>query len=176
MCCPLVLSVSHVFGSDQLTSLDPTSHSWKRLMVKSQGIHMRFVDVPKSKVLETACASISIELRLDQDLQEGKEQDSQPLRDSQDLDISDLPQSNTKNKCDCLGECKNDCVDGCQVKAEERQDYDKRVEPTASGTERDMTQIVKKRRQEEEAIAQACGGSSQLTSQNLEAKPVGNPD
>ena len=163
MFCTSVLSVSHVFGSDQLISFDPTAHSWKRSMVKSQGIHMRFVDVPKSKVLETACASISIELRLDQDLEEVKEQDTQPLRDSQDLDITDLPQSNAKNNCDCIGDRKTDCVYCYQVKVEEHQDYDKRVQPIASDTERDMTHIAKKRRQDEEAIAQTCGGSSQLT-------------
>ena len=43
---------------------DRISHNWKRLMVKSQGIHMRFVDMSKKNVLGTACASISIEAGL----------------------------------------------------------------------------------------------------------------
>ena len=82
---------------------------------------MRFVDVPKSKVLETACAPISIELHVDQDLQEVKGQDAQPLRDSQDIVIRALPHSNGKYKCDCMSDCKNECVNGCQVKAKEPQ-------------------------------------------------------
>ena len=94
-------------------------------MVKSQGIHMRFMDVPKSKVLETACAPLFIEIHFDQDSQDVKEQDAQPLRDSQDLVTSALPQSNAEYKCDCMGDRKNACVDGCQVKAEEHQDHDK---------------------------------------------------
>ena len=88
---------------------------------------MRFVDVPKSKVLETACASIFIEVHFDQDLQDVKEQDTQPLRDLQDLVISALPQSNADYKCDCMGDRKNACVDGYQAKAEEHQDYDKKT-------------------------------------------------
>ena len=50
-------------------------------MLKSLGIHVLFVEGPKSKVLETGCPSISIELHLDQDLQEVKEHEAQPLRD-----------------------------------------------------------------------------------------------
>ena len=93
-------------------------------MLKSQGIHVLFVEGPKSKVLETGCPSISIELHLDQDLQEVKEHDAQPLRDSQDSFISILLQSNEKCKCDCMHDCKNDCVDCCQMKANIHEEND----------------------------------------------------
>ena len=51
-----------------------------------------------------------------------------------------------------------------------------RLEPIASDIEQDITQIAKKRRQEEEAITQTCGGSSQLTNQMLKSTPVDNSD
>ena len=89
--------------------LDRTSHRWLSLMVKSQGVHMRFVDVPKSKVLETACPAISIELHLDEDVQELKKEDTQPPRDLQEPVISALPQSNETYKNDCMGNCMNMC-------------------------------------------------------------------
>ena len=95
-------------------------------MVKSQGIHMRFVQVPKSKVLETGCPSISIEVHLDQKLQEVQEHDAQPLWDSQDPVTSPLPQSNEKRKCHCMHDCKNDCVDCCQTKASKKEYIDKK--------------------------------------------------
>ena len=96
-------------------------------MVKSQGIHMRFVQVPRSKMLETGCPSISIEVHLDQDLQEVKEHDAQPLRDLQHPVISALPQSNDKCKCHCVDDCKNDCVDCCQTKASKHEDNEKKL-------------------------------------------------
>ena len=87
---------------------------------------MLFVEVPKSKVLDTGCPSISIEVHLDQDLQEVKEHDAQPLRDSQDPVISALPQSKEKCKCNCMDDCKNNCVDCCQMKAAKHEDNDKK--------------------------------------------------
>jgi hypothetical protein len=57
-----------------------------------------------------------------------------------------------------------------------RRDAVTRLEPTTSDTEQDIMQIAKKRRQEEEAIAQTCGGSSQLTNQMLKATPAENSD
>ena len=83
---------------------------------------MLFVEVPKSKVLEIGCPSTCTEVHLDQDLQEVKEHDAQPLWDLQDPVISALPQSNVKCKCDCRHGCKNDCVDCCQMKANKHED------------------------------------------------------
>ena len=50
------------------------------------------------------------------------------LAETKDLVISALPQSHAKYTCDCMSDCKNDCMDGFQVEAKEHQDYDKQLE------------------------------------------------
>ena len=68
---------------------DRISHNWKSLMVKSQGIHMRRVDVPNKKVLETACASISIELHLEWRSRVGFGGDGEAVETDRRLDDKD---------------------------------------------------------------------------------------